>query len=286
MESNKILQSDYLDLLYSNRNKNYGAYTLRKNYTKRATKALSITLALVITSIAAPTLLSRAESNSSLDNNNNIHETVTICTILPPTKPEPEPPKPKANETQSAPKQRAKTTHFTTPDIVANNRVTPAVKPPNMDELNNTLAGPVTFDGEGGEEIATNNKPHSGPFGNGVDSIGDAEISKPPADEPLIIAEVAPEFPGGLKALYEYLSKQVKYPRAAAESGIQGKVVIKFVVNGQGGIEQAQVLRTIGGGCDKEALRVVNGMPKWKPGKQNGHPVKVYYTLPIEFRMN
>lgn len=289
MESNKILQSDYLDLLYNNRNKRYGSYQLRKNYKSSATKALVITLSAIVIGFGTPVLLqkSHAESNNLIADNSSAREVITEIHDI--KLPKPEIPKPieQTTEGKSAPPKRAKTIQNTVPKIVANNAVKPSIKPPDLSDLDNAVAGPVTFEGEGGNSIATTKKPHSGPFGNGIDSTGDAETVKPPViDEPVNFSEIPPEFPGGLNALHAYLSKNVKYPRQAAEDGIQGKVVIKFVVNGKGEIEQAKVMRGIGAGCDKEALRVVNGMPKWNPGKQNGHAVKVYYTLPVDFRLN
>ena len=97
-----------------------------------------------------------------------------------------------------------------------------------------------------------------------------------------IAKEVMPEFIGDI---YGYLNKSVRYPRQAINAGVQGRVIIQFVVNEDGHISRAAVMHGIGGGCDEEALRVVNAMPAWKPGKQNGQPVKVNYRLPISFKL-
>ncbi|MFN3940550.1 MAG: energy transducer TonB, partial [Chitinophagales bacterium] len=97
--------------------------------------------------------------------------------------------------------------------------------------------------------------------------------------------EEMPTFPGGDKALYEYLAKNIKYPAVAKDNGIEGKVYIKFVVNEDGSVSQVSLARGIGGGCDEEAMRVVSGMPKWTPGKQRGKNVKVWYTLPVYFKL-
>jgi protein TonB len=108
---------------------------------------------------------------------------------------------------------------------------------------------------------------------------------EPKEPEIFVVVEQMPEFPGGEKALYEFLAKNIKYPAVAKENGIEGKVYIKFVVNEDGSVSQAQIVRGIGGGCDEEALKVVKQMPKWKPGKQRGKTVKVWYTLPVYFKL-
>lgn len=95
----------------------------------------------------------------------------------------------------------------------------------------------------------------------------------------------APEFPGGKDSLAQYLIRNLKYPRLAAENAIQGMVVVRFIIEKDGAITNVNIIRDIGGGCGKEAQRLVEGMPKWLPGKKNGKPVRVEYTLPVRFRL-
>ena len=99
------------------------------------------------------------------------------------------------------------------------------------------------------------------------------------------VVEEMPEFPGGMAKLAEYLAKNIKYPQLARESGIQGRVFINFVVENDGSVTNVKVMRSLGGGCDEEAVRVVKSMPKWKPGKQRGKPVRVSYNLPVNFKL-
>lgn len=100
------------------------------------------------------------------------------------------------------------------------------------------------------------------------------------------IVEEAPEFiNGGMAGLMQYLSKNIKYPTIAQENGTQGRVVVQFVVNRDGSIVDAKVMRGVDPYLDKEALRVINSMPKWKPGKQRGKPVRCRYTVPVMFRL-
>jgi len=128
-----------------------------------------------------------------------------------------------------------------------------------------------------------------------VDADDDTEMEEyiPPEDddeeiveaEIFTVVEAMPEFPGGMAKLMGYLGNNIKYPPLAKESGIQGRVFINFVVEPNGSISNVKVLRGIGGGCDEEAIRVVNSMPKWKPGMQRGKPVRVSYNLPVKFTL-
>lgn len=281
MERGKILQADYLDLVFDNRNKLYGSYELRKHYNRRATKALGITCLVILLGIGTPVLLGHIHAEEPAEATWTVHETPTQLTDirLPElTKPPQRPTHP------AAPQRSGATVRNTPPVIVQNEQVSPELKPPDVHELKDKLSGPVTSPGEEGEAIAMTAKPHKGIFGDGYsegkEKTGGSALVK---NEPYVNVEEMPEFPGGLKALAAYLKQNLKYPLAALEDGIEGKVYITFVVNDQGTIEQAKLMRGIGGGCDQEALRVVNAMPKWKPGRQNGHVVKVYYTLPVSF---
>jgi protein TonB len=97
------------------------------------------------------------------------------------------------------------------------------------------------------------------------------------------IVEEMPEFPGGEQALHKFLASNIEYPVIAQENGIQGRVYVKFVVNTDGSITDVEIARGVDPSLDKEALRVVRSMPKWKPGKQRGKAVRVSYTVPINF---
>lgn len=109
---------------------------------------------------------------------------------------------------------------------------------------------------------------------------------EPEDDTPFMVVEDMPEFPGGTSALMEYLRKNIKYPSLCRENNIQGKVLISFVVNKDGKIVDTEVVKSVHPSLDKEALRVVSSMPAWKPGMQRGKPVRVRYTVPVNFRLN
>ncbi len=105
------------------------------------------------------------------------------------------------------------------------------------------------------------------------------------AQQIFTVVEKMPSFPGGDTELFKFLSKSIKYPVIAQENGIQGRVICTFVVNRDGTIVDAEVVRGVDASLDREALRVINSMPKWTPGEQRGKPVRVKYTLPVQFRL-
>ena len=114
----------------------------------------------------------------------------------------------------------------------------------------------------------------------------EAPVEEEEEEVVFVVVESMPEFPGGQQALFKYLSENVKYPVIAQENGIQGRVICQFVVNKDGSIVDVEVVRSGGDpSLDKEAVRVIKTMPKWKPGKQRGKPVRVKYTVPVNFKL-
>jgi protein TonB len=106
-----------------------------------------------------------------------------------------------------------------------------------------------------------------------------------PEDNVILIAEVMPKFPGDEPAMYGYLNENTKYPKLALDNGIEAKLFVQFIVNKDGSISDIKVLNPQGFGFDEEATRVISNMPKWKPGKQGGKKVSVYFVLPINFAL-
>jgi protein TonB len=104
-------------------------------------------------------------------------------------------------------------------------------------------------------------------------------------DAIFVVAENAPEFPGGEDSLYAYIARNIKYPETAKKEKIEGRVFVTFVIEKDGQVSSAKILRDIGGGCGEEAIRVVKNMPKWKPGTQRGNPVRFQFNLPVSFML-
>ena len=120
-----------------------------------------------------------------------------------------------------------------------------------------------------------------------LDEYDYVEVEPEPEEEEIfMVVEESPEFPGGYEAYMQYLKKNIKYPAICRENNIQGRVIVSFVVNKDGKIVDAEVVKGVNPSLDKEALRVISTMPNWKPGKQRGKPVRVKYSSPVNFRLN
>lgn len=270
MERTALLKADYLDILFDRRNKLYGGYELRKNYPERVKKALLFVV--VLCSVAC---------GYQLFANSRAVKTTTTTVLPPPTTlasidnaPVPPPVElPKVQEPPAAAATAANPVMKIVPDDAPID-----IKPKTTDDLNGKTIGAVDNPGDpGGTQPDL-----GGEHGHG-DQVQTQPVEQVVTQAPMAWVEQMPEFAGDITA---YLQNNLHYPEAAREAEIGGRVIIKFVVNEDGAISGAEVVRGIGGGCDEEALRVVNKMPHWKPGKNNGRPVKVYFTLPISFLLN
>ncbi|MCD6011953.1 MAG: hypothetical protein K0Q79_1815 [Flavipsychrobacter sp.] len=264
METAKLLQADYLDIIYDHRNKQYGGYELRRHYDERLKKGMLFLFSVV----AALCCLSFVGS----DNTNEVRRstvTTTLTTVeIPIKQPElkVEPPKP------VAPPRQPRTQIFTAP-VITTDPIRPDEQMTENRNLANVVPGIANND-SGSVDIVpviTGNT-NTNVVVNNTESL-----------KPFTYVAQMPQFDGDQDA---YLQKNLRYPEAARENGIEGRVLVEYVINEDGSVSDVRLARGIGGGCDEEAVRVVKAMPKWKPGKQNGKPVKVLFTLPIKFVLN
>jgi len=258
MDAQTISQTNYLDIIYQNRNKAYGSYELRSHYERRAIKSLMIVFSGIGLLSLYAALTGKAPVLLTQDVRYVEHQLTDVHIDQPKIKielPKVVPP-PAAKPTIANP----------IPKIVEDTKVTET--PKTVAELSNAESGLKTTTGN------INGTASTAIPGNSTTAV----VSE--AEKPLTWSEIPPEFNGNL---LDYLSRSLQYPAGARDMGIEGKVIVQFVVNEDGSVSNAHVVKGIGGGCDEEALRVVNGMQRWKPGKQNGHAVKVFYTLPIRF---
>ena len=120
---------------------------------------------------------------------------------------------------------------------------------------------------------------------NNVKGQNDSLLPPPPKDVSFYVIDEKPEFPGGVEAMMKYLAINSRYPEIAKEKGISGKVLMQFIINEDGTVSDVKVIRGISPSIDKEAIRVIKSMPKWKPGYQDGKPVKVSFQVPIGFTL-
>ncbi len=245
------------DIVFENRNKEYGGYELRRDYQRRTVLALIIALVGIGIAVTAPMILSylaeRAkESAVKITEGIKLEEPPPIDKNTPPPPPVIPPP----------PVQQ--TIKFTPPKVVKDEEV--EEPPPTQEETKDVQVSTVTQEGEN------------------IPDLPPDPVTDPDEGKVFTVVEEMPKFPGGEEKLFEYLSK-IKYPSMARENGITGRVYVTFIVDKDGKIKDAKVLRGIGGGCDEEALRVVRAMPDWTPGKQNGRNVTVQYNLPVNFNL-
>jgi protein TonB len=167
---------------------------------------------------------------------------------------------------------------FTAPEIKKDEEVKPEEELKSQEDLSKTNTAIGAFDVKGNDEAA-------GEVLKAKEVIAQPEPPKEEEAKVFDVVEQMPSFPGGPSALFEYLSKNIKYPVVAEENGIQGRVIVTFVVEKDGSITDVRVVKSVDPSLDKEAQRVVKSMPKWIPGKQNGAPVRVKYTVPVTFRL-
>jgi periplasmic protein TonB len=251
-----IYTDDWCEMVFDGKNKEYGAFENRQKSSKRHGLALIIAVSVFTVGVSAPVLIKvlKPEKKSRNIEVTNLVNVKIDKPVENEIKPPPPPPPPKAQ------------VRFT-PPVVTNEQVTEEIK--TIDELKETKAAITTTDAAGSTD---------------ENAVVDLKITEE-KQEPLTFVEQMPEFPGGAEALLTYLAKNIKYPSIATEMGISGRVILQFVVDKYGKISNVKLVRGIGGGCDEEAIRVVKNMPSWKPGRQNGKEVPVYYTLPVVFQL-
>lgn len=274
MKKSYFLSTTFNEVVFQNRNKIYGAYYLRRIYEKHVLVAVIIATAAFTLMLAAP--LAKSMFADPVDRNNGpviLPDSTTIYEfpIVPPI-----PEKPKVEEpVVPAEKPKVKTEVYAETKVVRDDAPVETKELANYEDLKDATFGTEQIAGPPPTipDIKAADTPPAG-LGNGT------EKAKP---EIFIYVEEMPEFIGGEKAMLQYLSRKMKYPVEAQRIGIEGLVVVTFVVSKTGEIQEAAVIKGLGHGLDEEALRVVRSMPDWKPGKQNGRTVAVRYTLPIRF---
>ena len=266
MEPKKLLNADYLDIIFDNRNKTYGGYELRKNYNRRVKKAAAVVI-LGATALFSFSFIT-ATHTATVINTDAKPVIISEVHIVPP-----QPPQVPHPATPPPPPQHLNTRTFTIPKIVDNTHVPDDKQMAQNTDLHNLQPGIANTSGE-----SDGNSVNGAANGTGV-----VQAINNNSNIPVVWVEQMPQFIGDMNG---YISNHIHYPAQASSDGTTGKVIVEFVVNEDGSVSNVKVLRGIGGGCDEEAVRVVSGMPVWKPGKQNGKPVKVLFRLPITFVLN
>lgn len=258
---NNVTFDERNQLVFEGRNQDYGAYELRTNYNRRVAIIVGGMIAFSLVLLGVKKFADRPEEEV-------VQETIKVeqidLTPPPPLEEQPPPPPP------PPPPPMVEMVKFT-PPVIKDDAV--EEEPQKLqEEVKETQVG--TKDQEGEKDIVAPPTEVAGP-------------GEPAAPEIFTIVEENAEFPGGLAEMAKFIQKNLQYPAMAREAGISGKCFLKFVVNEDGDISNVEVLRGVSGcpDCDREAIRVVKAMPKWKPAKMTGRSVKCYFNLPISFKI-
>ena len=271
----------WVDMVFAGKNKEYGAYQLRKGTSGRNIKALLILV--IAAALVGGFLAWKVIEQKQAEEQQAYMEAIKLAELQQQAKKEEkkkEPVKPKVEMKKEIPVAR-ETQKFTAPVIKKDELVKEENQVKQMDKLDDKVA------------VGTENK--EGVKDRTVEAVRNdiavAAPPPPPAPKPEVatkvfdVVEEMPSFPGGQGALMSYLASNIKYPVVAQENGVQGRVIVSFVVERDGSISDVRVARSVDPSLDREAQRVVKSMPRWKPGKQNGSAVRVKYTVPVVFRL-
>ena len=254
-KANPYYAGDMLDIIFENRNKSYGAYDLRRNYPNFIRKALIGGLLIAALLVAIP-FITRAISDATEKKDVEVKVELGPPPSINPNEPPPPPP-PKVE----TPPPTVATEKFVPPVVKKDEEVTNEEPPPAQEDLKNKAVSTKTQEGDPDAKVPVK-APDLGP----PKDVEPPKPKEPEKEEPLMFAEQMPEFPGGQVELQKYLASNIKYPAVARETGIEGNVVLQFIIDKSGKIKDIKVAKDIGGGCGAEAVRVVSSMPQWKAG--------------------
>lgn len=277
-----LSSKQWRDIVFQGKNQEYGAYDMRKNSDKRHNKSMLVVV-LIIAAVAllgflwtavAPSLLPAPEDQSeqelvALADQADAEEEETPEEEQKFDEPEPE----------ALPEEILNTVKATELVIAADSEVREEIK--SQDELQDTQTAVGTTDFDKGTDDLNVVREHKD------EVIVEEKKPEPPKEDNHVYqtVEQMPQFPGGEAALLKYVAEHIRYPQMAQENNVQGRVVVQFVVTKTGKVGEVKVVRSKDPDLDKEAIRVVKSLPAFTPGKMNGHAVNVWYTLPINFKL-
>lgn len=268
LPGNLVKDESFLGLVFENRNKKYGAYQLRKRGDRRLIIGFAIALFIVGTAFSVPLIQASLEAKKQqpikVKEKRVLH--YSELSAPPPIALEKPPP-------EKVVQIKKEVKKFLKPVVKPDEEVIEEELIPTVEEVETVEVGTGNLEGDDSVNLDLD-----------IESFDLAE-PEPEVVEPFLVVEVMPQFPGGEGELIDYLKKNVRYPSRAREFNVQGLVVSRFVIEADGSITNIEILRGIGAGCDEEAIRVIESMPQWEPGVQNGIHVPVMYTLPIRFIM-
>ena len=270
-----LIDNNWSDLVFEGKNQAYGAYQLRRETGKRNLWAL-LTMAAIAVLIALVVFVNGVVQNA-MKSNVAIETDVELTKLA--EKKEAKVERKETPQLEKVEVEKVKSSvKFTAPEIKKDDEVKPEEEIKSQDDLSKTNTAIGAFDVKGNDEAA-------GEVLKAKEVIAQPEPPKEEETQVFDVVEQMRSFPGGQSALFQWLSSNIKYPVVAEENGVQGRVIVTFVVERDGSITDVKVVKSVDPSLDKEAVRVTKAMPKWIPGKQNGSAVRVKYTLPVTFRL-
>ena len=271
-----VYKTEWLDLVFANRNKNYGAYDLRSKSSSIMTRVLFVSGSLFILLCFSPLIYAKLfPKEVVVEAPPKVVVLTDVIHQMKPKTPEPE----KKIEPKKADPVKVKTVALSQNIVVVNKVDLP--DPPTIKEIQNAVISDKTQDGIIAPNLVIPDiKGNGNGTGTAKEGIGTGEDK-----EIYLGADEYPEFTGGAKAWSKYMERNLRYPSRAQDEGATGKVYVSFVVEKDGSITDVSVIKGIGFGCDEEAIKVIKKSPLWKPGKNKGVPVRVRYNMAINFQM-
>ena len=272
-----MISNDWVDLVFDGKNQAYGAYRLRKGTGKRNIIAIVSVIILAVAAFSAMAIKKIVDEQAAKVAATEVNELSALN--QPKKKAEVKQQKVQIKEPEKVVERVKSSVKFTAAVIKKDNEVKPEDEIKTQDQLMETKTAIGTFDVKGNDDA-------NGEVLKAKEVITQPEPPKHVEENKVFdVVEQMPSFPGGPQALLQYLNSNVKYPVVAQENGVQGRVVISFVVEKDGSVTDVQVAKSVDPSLDKEAQRVVKSMPHWIPGKQNGSAVRVKYVVPVSFKL-
>jgi protein TonB len=271
-----LISGEWTELVFAGRNQAYGAYKLRQGTGKRNVISIIAVVCLIIACQIGLTIKKAADAEAA--KRAAMNQAVELSKLEQPKKAEVKQKQVKV-EPEKVVEQVKSSIKFTAPVIKKDSEVKPEDELKTQDQIMETKTAIGSFDVKGNDDV-------NGEVLKAKEVIAQPEPPKHEEESKVFdVVEQMPSFPGGQGALLEYLASHVKYPVVAQENGVQGRVVVSFVVERDGSITDVRVVRSVDPSLDREAQRVVSSMPRWTPGKQNGSAVRVKYNVPVSFRL-
>ena len=257
MANEKKRYPSFDDIVFEGRNKEYGAYDLRKRYTRTMSISMLIGIIVILTAAIVPYIKAKNIALVKARDANEIIAQMASDINQEQAAPPPPPPPPPPTEQQTVVK-------YVAPVVVDSVKPEEATRFMTADDVAETVV-----DAEVVEVIEQ----------------VQVEVQEEAPREVFVVVEEMPSFPGGDSELFRFIYDNIKYPELAKENNIQGKVILRFCVTYKGTVDQVSVVRGVDPSLDEEAIRVIKMLPLWKPGKQGGKPVNVWYSVPISFQL-